>query len=167
MENYPLWRYVIENLKQKTPYNLGVSVPYMVGVYYKKGLIQNLESSECIRTILQEMVDTIQPNEEAAIFLCDSYTPNVPMIQMLKNRNLDDIKKIKTRKSYLTNQRGEPVIYLQLDYFPKPYDIDTLTAFFWRNYSAPIQRKTFSVKPSLTEQADGTHHEWGEIKEKW
>ncbi len=167
MEKYPLWRYVIENLKQKSPYNLGVSIPYMVGIYYKKGIIQNLETPECIRTIFQDMVDTIRPGAEVAIFLCNSYAPYIPMIQMLSSRPVIEIEKIKTQKSYLSNQEGEPVIYLHLDYFPKPYNIDTLTNYFWEQYSTIIQRKTFSVKRSSTQQPDETFHEWGEIKEKW
>ena len=95
----PLWETVI----LKSPYN-GVSIPYMVGKYYGNGRVQDLQTADCIRIVLEDIVNTVQPNNEAAIFLCNSYSPSIPMIQFLRNnRNEDELKEIVANNPHIKN----------------------------------------------------------------
>ena len=162
MEN-PLWETVI----LESPYN-GVSIPYMVGKYYysKQVQAQDLQTPDSIRIVLEDIVNTVQPNNEAAVFLCNSYSPSIPMIQFLRNnRNEDELKKIVANNPHIKNSKGQIAIYLQVDW-AKKNSLEDLVQFFWNMHGEHIKQKHFSVQKTTTLQPDNTYHLWGNFTEK-
>ena len=157
----PLWESVI----LKSPYN-GVSIPYMVGKYYGNGRVQDLQTADCIRIVLEDIVNTVQPNNEAAIFLCNSYSPSIPMIQFLRNnRNEDELKEIVANNPHIKNSKGQIAIYLQADWAEK-CSLEYLVQFFWNMYGEHIKQKHFSVQATTALQPDNTYHLWGNYTNK-
>ena len=123
----PLWETVILG----SPYN-GVSIPYMVGKYYNNKQVQeqDLQTSNSIRIVLEDIVNTVQPNNAAAIFLCASYSPFMPMIQFLRNnRSEDELDKIVANNPHIKNSKGQIAIYLQVDWAEKR-SLEDLVQFF-------------------------------------
>lgn len=167
MDNIPLWLKVISSLKNRKIIDSGVSIPYMVGVYYLKSLIHDLESQDCIRTVLTNIINTVEHGNEVAIFSCDAYSPHIHIIQMLNDRSSIEIEKVKKSNPYLSNPLGQPVIYLQMNGIISPYNMDVLTEYLWNKYNKPIRQKNFSVVRTNSLQHDGTFNKWGEIKEEW
>ncbi|WP_300255952.1 hypothetical protein [uncultured Alistipes sp.] len=157
----PLWETVI----LESPY-AGVSIPYMVGKYYSNGRVQDLHTSNCIRIVLEDIVNTAQPNNEAAIFSCDLYVPHIPMIQLLRaNRSVEDIEKITANNPHIKNNKGQIAIYLQADWAEK-CSLDDLVQFFWNMYGEHIKQKHFSVQATTALQPDKTYHLWGNYTDK-
>lgn len=153
-----LWETIIS----ESPYN-GVSIPYMVGKYYNNGRVPDLQTSDCIRIVLEDIVNTVQPDNEAAIFPCNSYAPFIPMIQFLRcNRSTDDLKQILTNNPRIKNSKGEIVIYLQEDW-KELHSLEDLTRYFWNKYGEHIKQGHFSVRRTAVLQPDNTYHIWGDF----
>lgn len=165
MDSTCLWKHVILRSKQMLGSRYGVSIPYLVGVYYAKGKICNVETPACIKEVLQDIIDAVQPGDEVTIFPCDSYSPHIDIVQMLTgNRNEHEINMIRSKNPCLYNCNGLPVVYLPVG---TSHTIDTLTLYFWNKYQAPITNKKFSVFLAERQQSDGSFNCWSEIKEQW
>lgn len=65
----PLWKKFIK----ESGFN-GISIPYLVGKFYKAGIItdKDLLSSNCIKIILLNIVNSAVVGDEAAILLCNN-----------------------------------------------------------------------------------------------
>ena len=135
----------------------------MVGKYYNNGRVPDLQTSDCIRIVLEDIVNTVQPDNEAAIFLCNSYTPFIPMIQFLRhNRSMNELKHILTNNPRIKNSKGEIAIYLQEDW-EKVHSLEDLTRYFWNKYGEHIKQGHFSVRRTTVLQPDNTYHIWGDF----
>ena len=141
-----------------------VCIPYMVGKYYEQGIITNIDSSQCIKEVLNDIIESACVGREVAIFPCTSYTPNILMIQPLREgRSLDDINSIIENHAYCLNGQGEKVLFLPLNGYTGQQELETLSNKLWDEYGTPIKQKTFSVGHALTEQQDGTYNIWSKF----
>ena len=141
-----------------------VCIPYMVGQYYEKGIIASINSSQCIKDVLSDIIENASVGDEVAIFPCTSYRPNILMIQPLRvGRLANDINSIITHHAYCLNKRGEKVLFLPIGGYSGQQDIDTLCDDFWNLYGTPIREKTFSVSHARAEQPDGTYNIWSKF----
>lgn len=141
-----------------------VCIPYMVGKYYEKGIIISIDSSQCIKEVLNDIIDNACVGDEIVIFPCDSYEPNVLMIQPLREgRSINHIKSIITHHAYCLNKIGEKVLFLPLNGYSGQIELGTLCDDFWNLYGTPIRQKTFSVSHAQTEQPDGTYNIWSKF----
>ncbi|MBQ8423850.1 MAG: hypothetical protein IJY36_06285 [Coprobacter sp.] len=124
----------------------GISIPYVVGKYYERGLISDLESSACIKNVLEDIVESISVGEEMAIFDCDSYNPWVEMLHYLSDNNADFF--IGEKYPCVENKKGEKVLFFQLQKYDgvKQYTIENLAEYYWKSYQNQIQQHRFSVR---------------------
>ena len=157
----PLWKEIIKGSEYD-----GVTIPYMVGQFYQRNVISNdeIQTTNCIKIVLENIVRTANIGNEAAILLCDKYNPYIPMIQLLDGmeRNSDDIITIKNSNPSIKNNNGDPVLYLQID-MTSFTSIESLAEYFWQKYKQQIKNHRFSVRKSSEIQEDGTYHIWEQL----
>lgn len=153
-----LWKEIIEESDFE-----GVSIPFMVGKFYSLGFIteEELQTPESIRLVLANIIETASVGSEAAIFLCNKYTPYIPMIQTISSmdRSESDVITLKRNNPTICNIDGSPILYLHTG-MEEYTTIEKLTQYFWQQYGKVIGLKKFSVKRSHTVQSDGTYHIW-------
>lgn len=158
-----LWKEIIE----ESGFD-GVSIPYMVGQFFKRGFISedNLQTPDCIRIILSDITSGTIIGNEPAILLCNAYTPYIPMIQLLNsmNRTATEIQFIRKTNPSIKNNQGDAVLYLQLGELNN-ISIDRLVEKYWKKYGDIIKEHKFSVESASEIQADGTYHIWKRFEE--
>ena len=139
---FNLWEQMLEK-KHLLEFDYGFTIPFIVGAYYRRGFLKDsdLQTSQCIRVIFANILETAQQGQPLVIFKCGSS-------KKLVLQYITDGKRIpKEIESIIKKHHNiDHVIYLDFDVFQHPYTLDTLIAELWNRYHEPITNHTFSYE---------------------
>ncbi len=137
-----LWKQMLEK-KHLLNFNNGFTIPFIVGAYYRRGFLKDndLQTSQCIRFIFTNILETAQQGQLLVIFKCEFREKLVLQYITDGGRTPNNIKSIKEQHYNIDH-----VIYLDFDVFQHPYTLDTLIAKLWNYYQKPITTHTFSYE---------------------
>jgi len=139
-----LWECVLcENTRKQLKLNHGVTIPFMVGVYFEKGILveTDLQTKECIRRLCEWIITNKESDPKVLIFWCDSIKEYIIQYITAGNRTQKEIQNIQREgKSCI-----EQYIYLD-DRLKGINNLDDLINKLWDLYSKPIINHTFSCQ---------------------
>ncbi|MDR1347658.1 MAG: hypothetical protein LBJ63_04390 [Prevotellaceae bacterium] len=129
----PFWYKVIAKFKDEKKITEGLTIPFLIGAYKKKGDSIELDSSECIKFLLQDIFKYKNP---VRLYLCDCYDviENIiaPMIQDKDDIPFDNlyVSKDVISKLKLTEASTE----------------EELIESLYKMYESYLTAKTFSIE---------------------
>lgn len=139
---FNLWEQMLEK-KHLLEFDYGFTIPFIVGAYYRRGFLKNsdLQTSQCIRVIFANILETAQQGQPLVIFKCGSSKKLVLQYITDGKRMPKEIESIIKKHHNIDH-----VIYLDFDVFQHPYTLDTLIVELWNRYHEPITNHTFSYE---------------------
>lgn len=118
--------------KHLLKFDYGFTIPFMVGAYYKRGFLtdENLQTSNCIRFVLETILKTVSEENPVKIFDC-SELENELILQYLST-NVENLEEIQHLKNYHPNIN-------HLLYWHKKesgiFDLNSLVSYLWNKES--------------------------------
>ncbi len=137
-----LWVQMLEK-KHLLGFSNGFTIPFIVGAYYRREFLkeEDLQTSSCIKFLLEKVISTIKKGKEVLIFKCGNREKLVLQYISDGKRTEKDIESIKEHSYNIGH-----IIYLDFDVFRQPYSFETLVTELWNRYNEPIINHMFSYR---------------------
>lgn len=126
-----LWKRMLEE-KHSLKFDYGFTIPFIIGAYYRRGFLkkEELQSSQCIRTVLKTILKTASEENPVKIFDC-SELENELILQYLSTK-VENLEEIQHLKNYHPN-------ISHLIYWHKKetdiFDLNSLVSYLWSKES--------------------------------
>lgn len=141
-----LWLETLKVYMRQDSSNVGPTIPYLVGAYYAYDNTIDLSTSECIRHIMEEIVNS-EAQEIVIVQYCSTLKKYVLTLSQGKGFSYKNIKE----RIYFHNCTHNI-------YFTFPLELSQLSEVLYSFYGEAIQQHLFSC--------DRETHEWREFSEK-
>lgn len=130
----PLWYRIMKAFREEGIYS-NLTIPFFLGIYRMDKRISDLSSPQCIKDLLEEIINTFSEDEIPGIFKCED------IFEWVVSTQCPQVK-----YSSLTNASGRSIfINLELTNILEP-TIDNVSRFFWEVYSDCLQNTHFSKR---------------------
>ena len=142
MQIEPLWRNLLSReTLDKLELDNGVTIPFIVGTYYKcipTWTRATIESVECIDYIINDICYNINTVETVAIVKCGDIGSDI--ISILQNANTLHVSHI------INNYQTSPNHSGNILYYEPHQGNNTLSQLLWDRYKEIIMNETFNRK---------------------